>query len=284
MKHLITIILITITIQVIGQDNTGLATLDFVRIAEGRRAEALYFYQNNWLTFRKTAYEMGWIDHYQLLEVPENKEYQLILITTYKNDLQYQGIESHFSSWRKSNPVRLLNDLEPEAFRKNVKAIATTVLDKPAKAEVLVSDNCSAEQNRAFDFWLGEWEVTNPEGKLAGHNSIRRIQAGCGLQENWISATGNFQGTSYNFFDKATGKWYQSWIDNQGGVLQLTGGLQEANMVLTSQPLRNKDGQLQIDRITWVPRVNGTVEQIWEKTTDAGRNWQKVFHGIYTRK
>ena len=34
---------------------------------------------------------------------------------------------------------------------------------------------CAAPEHHQFDFWLGDWEVRTPEGKLAGHNTISRF-------------------------------------------------------------------------------------------------------------
>ena len=40
-------------------------------------------------------------------------------------------------------------------------------------------------QHRQFDFWLGDWDVTKPDGKAAGHNRItrdpRRLRAARGV-------------------------------------------------------------------------------------------------------
>lgn len=32
--------------------------------------------------------------------------------------------------------------------------------------------SCDAAPYRAFDFWVGEWEVRTPQGQLTGTNSI----------------------------------------------------------------------------------------------------------------
>ena len=31
---------------------------------------------------------------------------------------------------------------------------------------------CAAAEHRQFDFWIGEWDVTNPAGAVAGKNRI----------------------------------------------------------------------------------------------------------------
>jgi hypothetical protein len=41
---------------------------------------------------------------------------------------------------------------------------------------------CDAPAHREFDFWLGEWEVRTPDGKLAGTNRIEREHDGCVLR------------------------------------------------------------------------------------------------------
>ena len=49
---------------------------------------------------------------------------------------------------------------------------------------------CSAPPYRQFDFWIGDWDVFSPDGKLAGHNRVESIEGGCGIQENWTGAGG----------------------------------------------------------------------------------------------
>ena len=57
---------------------------------------------------------------------------------------------------------------------------------------------CEGGAYRAFDFWLGRWEVRTADGALAGHNEIIREHAGCLLVERWQSALGG-AGSSLNF-------------------------------------------------------------------------------------
>ncbi|WP_439882137.1 hypothetical protein ACSX1A_03030 [Pontibacter sp. MBLB2868] len=283
MKKLLILFYLISIVPLFGQSENAITTMDFVKIVNGKREEALFFYQNNWLPFREAAYQNGWIKGFQLLESLGTDEYDLILITEYQDAAQQAAIEEHFTSWQKKHPIILLNELRPPDFRQNVRSAAGAVMAAANLSSQQTISNCEGEQNRAFDFWIGTWTVTLPDGALAGRNVILPVLGGCGLQENWTSADGVYRGKSYNFYDKVTDKWHQTWIDNQGVSLQLSGGLQVKNMVLSSQPSRNKEGKMQTDRITWVPNPNGTVEQIWEKTIDGGKTWQKVFHGIYKK-
>ncbi len=140
---------------------------------------------------------------------------------------------------------------------------------------------CCNENARAFDFWLGEWQVT-ANGKLAGHNSIDKVQDECVLRENWTSTSPGYTGTSYNFYNNKKKQWQQLWIDNQGGSLELSGQRIGRQMILSSEKFKNDKGQEAQHRITWTHNEDDTVRQLWETTTDG--NVKVVFDGLYTRK
>ncbi|MCB0429665.1 MAG: hypothetical protein H6585_07165 [Flavobacteriales bacterium] len=138
---------------------------------------------------------------------------------------------------------------------------------------------CCTAPHRSFDFWLGEWEVTNPQGKLAGHNRITMEQDSCVLAEHWTGNGGKFTGTSLNFFDEGDQQWHQTWTDNQGGSLLLAGRMINGSMVLDD---KSSTGNTETyNRITWTPNSDGTVRQHWEKTEDGGKTWATLFDGTY---
>lgn len=143
---------------------------------------------------------------------------------------------------------------------------------------------CCTAAHRQFDFWLGEWEAFQPNGKKAGDNHLILMQDSCVLQESWTSAGGNVTGTSYNYYDASTQKWYQVWIDNQGGSLRLSGGMQDGNMVLQSEEVPGPQGKPILNRITWTPNDDGSVRQLWEVSADQGATWKTSFDGTYRVK
>lgn len=136
---------------------------------------------------------------------------------------------------------------------------------------------CASLEYRQFDFWIGEWEVTRPDGKLAGRNRISPILGGCALKEEWTGAGGN-QGTSLNAYDTAARRWRQTWVDDGGAVLLLSGGVEGGRMIL-----RAGDGASR-QRITWTPLPDGRVRQLWESSADGGKTWNVQFDGMYAKK
>lgn len=134
-----------------------------------------------------------------------------------------------------------------------------------------------------FDFWIGEWEVTQPDGKKAGENKIVPINGGRALLENWTSASGGYAGKSLNSYDASKGQWKQFWVDTSGLVLELSGGMVDGSMVL-SGARKNRKGAEVVDRITWTPNEDGSVRQHWEFSQDGGTTWQTAFDGRYVKK
>lgn len=152
----------------------------------------------------------------------------------------------------------------------------------PAVAAEQRPEPCSTPEYRQFDFWLGDWDVFNPDGKLIGENRITLEQGKCVLHEHWTSATGN-TGESFNIFDARRGVWHQTWVAATGNLLLLEGGLQGDAMVLSGeQPTRDGSGTI-TNRITWTPLDDGAVEQRWDQSMDGGETWQAGFVGIYRR-
>ena len=158
--------------------------------------------------------------------------------------------------------------------------IMTLALSAATSAES-PSAPCSAAEYRAFDFWIGEWNVHGPAGQLAGANSIKREIGGCVLHERYDTGRG-YSGESFNIYDRSRKVWHQTWVDSSGLLLLLEGGMQEGKMVLEGQTA-GPDGIMTRHRITWTPNSDGSVRQLWE-STDASGEWKVAFDGKYTRR
>ncbi len=99
--------------------------MDFVKIKNGNRDEALFFYENNWKVYREAALKKGVIHSYELIEAKSetNSTFDIILVTRYKNEEQHKNSEKNFEPILKEirpNGALLKNDLKPEDFRQNV--------------------------------------------------------------------------------------------------------------------------------------------------------------------
>src|SRR4051794_20950411 len=90
---------------------------------------------------------------------------------------------------------------------------APALADEPAKKP---PHPCPTDPRyRQLDFWIGEWTVTGPKGKVAGTSKIERILDGCVILENWTDSHGS-SGKSFNIFDQRDNQWHQTWVEDTG--------------------------------------------------------------------
>jgi hypothetical protein len=114
-----------IQLSAAAQNNSAVTLMDFVKIKEGKTAEALFFYENNWKVYRDLALKKKVIQSYELVKArPDSlNNFDLILITVYKDSAQFAKSEENFRSiltaLRPNGPV-LLNAVKPGDFRQNV--------------------------------------------------------------------------------------------------------------------------------------------------------------------
>ena len=152
-----------------------------------------------------------------------------------------------------------------------------------AQAVPAPGSSCQTVEHRQFDFWVGHWDVFVPSGKKAGQNRIEVIADGCALLEHWTGG-GGLTGQSLNIYDANDRRWHQTWVDNSGTLLMLTGGFVERSMVLSmSGPSQADPAKIVQQRITWTPAADGSVRQLWESSVDSGRTWTVLFDGRYVR-
>jgi hypothetical protein len=140
---------------------------------------------------------------------------------------------------------------------------------------------CASAAHAQFDFWIGEWEVTRPDGTPAGSSRIEKILGGCVVFENWKSATSAYEGKSFNTLDPVTGKWNQVWVDNTGATLHFSGVFRD-NVMDMEGTQATADGTL-LHRMLFTRNPEGTISQLWRQSRD-GKEWETLFDGLYRRK
>jgi len=124
MKKLLFLLILLSTGSVSAQE---VSIFDFVKTVDNNKEELIYYYENNWKILRDIALERDFIESYELLitEADSTADFDVILITRYKNEKQYQQGEERFQQIIKERNkeyggVKLLNELNPGEFRKNV--------------------------------------------------------------------------------------------------------------------------------------------------------------------
>ena len=142
---------------------------------------------------------------------------------------------------------------------------------------------CNTDEHNQFNFWVGDWNVFNVQGKIIGTNKIVKMHNNCVMQENWESKTSANKGTSYNYYNLVDKTWNQVWVDNSGYSLVLKGNLKDDSMILTSELVTTKKGNY-YNRLSWTRNDDGSVTQVWDYVNPKGKVIQETFRGIYKKK
>ena len=143
--------------------------------------------------------------------------------------------------------------------------------------------NCCSAYHDDFDFWIGTWEVFDTNENKVGENTIRKIEKGCALQENWTGVSG-VTGQSTNYFDPADSTWNQIWVSSTGTVLNLKGGLRDNAMVMRSSMIHT-DSTIYYHEIKWSKSEDShDVIQEWTTRDKDGEIIKLLFKGIYQRE
>ena len=141
-------------------------------------------------------------------------------------------------------------------------------------------------ESHQFDFWVGDWKCSGesfaPNGK-ATHtdavNSITRILAGRVLQENFKMP--GLNGTSVSVYDPLAKLWRQTWVDDNGGYIALTGSFAEGTMTLRTLP--RSDQPNVASRMVFSNISADGFDWDWQSSRDAGATWKPAWHLHYTR-
>lgn len=148
------------------------------------------------------------------------------------------------------------------------------------------SPPCQEPEATQFDFWLGTWDISWVDAKgnqLRGVNTITKTFNGCVIEENFNGrGTPAYLGRSHSMFDRVSRKWKQTWVDNAGAYLDLTGEFADGKMILTREFLLN--GKKIMQRMTFLNIEKSGFDWLWERSDDEGKTWKTNWKLRYSRK
>jgi hypothetical protein len=137
-------------------------------------------------------------------------------------------------------------------------------------------------QYRQLDFWVGEWAVTNRQGRHVGSSSVRLILGKCVVFENWTGDRG-LTGKSFNLYNHETGKWEQIWVSSVGNLTKYAGEFKDGAMRYAASD-RDPQGRPEMLRLTFFPVSANEVRQLGEASADGGKTWKTQYDLYYHRK
>jgi len=135
---------------------------------------------------------------------------------------------------------------------------------------------CTSPESRAFDYWVGPWNVS-VGGSVIAQSDITLEAGGCAVMELY-RPNGGSVGRSISLYDPATDQWYQTYMDTQGFNLIVAGNLNGSGEMI----LRTGGSPVTWQEWSWL-KVGGNVRQVAALTTDGGITFGTPFwDGLYT--
>ena len=147
-----------------------------------------------------------------------------------------------------------------------------------AEADALAHPCPTDARYRAFDFWVGDWDVYVGGQKIAAHNHISSELSGCLIRERW---SGGGYGESLNYFDAHAGKWHQNYVDDGGSTVWYIGGPTGPGVMHMEGGYANVYGSAGLARVTWTKNPDGSVHHYIERSSDGGKTWSVYFDATY---
>ncbi len=134
---------------------------------------------------------------------------------------------------------------------------------------------------------MGDWSLTWPDspGTPAGNgtNKISRTLDNCVIQELFeADAPVSLHGMSLSTFDKATGKWKQTWVDNSGSYLDFVGDVHDDGAIFM-RDAKDKDGNPIKQRMVYKNFNKDEFDWSWERSEDGGATWKVMWPIHYIR-
>jgi hypothetical protein len=125
-----------------------------------------------------------------------------------------------------------------------------------------------------LDFWLGYWDVTWEGGH--GTNRLTRILRDRVILEEFDEAAesggdGALHGRSWSVFDSDRHLWRQTWVDDQGGYLDLVGG--RADGWFAFERAAPERGEHTRQRMVFRDVTADAFRWTWESSPDDGATW-----------
>jgi len=112
------------------EESGPVAVTELVKILGGNRSEAVFYFRNNWKVLREEALKRGLVESFemQVAEPGQEGEFEIVLITRFKDRAQHAAAEDNFrkliKELRPEGPM-LVSAMKPDEFRRSVSVTAT---------------------------------------------------------------------------------------------------------------------------------------------------------------
>ncbi|HKK46856.1 MAG TPA: hypothetical protein VJ964_15120 [Balneolaceae bacterium] len=169
-----------------------------------------------------------------------------------------------------------------------LKALFITVMLVIPFTGLAQTDVSRLKPEQYFDFWVGTWDLnwkTSDGNTETGTNHVEKILDGTVIQENFEATSGRmkgYKGKSVSIYQKRKQMWQQTWVDNQGSYIDLTGDV-DGNKRIFITETTDSTGKKVLKRMVFYDITPDSFTWDWQGSTDNGKTWKLQWRIHYRR-
>lgn len=153
-------------------------------------------------------------------------------------------------------------------------------------AATAVHSQKSVQDDNFLDFWIGNWEVSWPEGdgQGSGINKVEKILDNTTVLENFevlVGQSKGMKGKSLSAYSAVDNCWKQSWVDNQNTFLNFTAEIVDGNPSFSTDIVQL--GLPVTQRMVFKDITDDGFIWDWESSSDEGVSWTSYWTITYKR-
>ena len=145
-----------------------------------------------------------------------------------------------------------------------------------------MTTDAAAFDGTELDFWLGDWAAHWGDG-AHGTNRLRRVLADRVIEEDFEGhgKGGSLHGRSWSVFDPERRLWRQTWVDDQGGYIDLVG--ERVDGWFAFARAAPEIGEAGRQRMVFRDVETDGFRWTWEASLDGGETWETRWEIAYRR-
>jgi hypothetical protein len=137
-------------------------------------------------------------------------------------------------------------------------------------------------ETRQLDYWLGHWATAGGDGAPGNTSSVSVSLEKCLFIEHCQNGKGH-QSEKMFAYDAEAKNWTGMFADNEGRVHIFVDGKVSSGTAEFHRPSRGPKGEAELNRLRVARVATDKIEETWEKSTDNGRTWTRVYRAEYSR-
>jgi hypothetical protein len=133
-----------------------------------------------------------------------------------------------------------------------------------------------------MDFTIGDWAVTDSQGNPMGKSEIRPDLDGCVVVENWTAPGGSPNGRNTDGYNQEDKGWHRYFADTRGHA-HVFEGVAKGDSIEYEGTSKGENGKPVLNRLTISLDGPDKMSQLWQKSRDGGKTWERAFQGNFSR-